>query len=79
MLTVLKVIFRVFLIGFGLLAIGSGGLCVMIGSGARDGVMIALLGLAGVAGGGAMIWWGLSRFKSDSGEGKQQPPSGSQS
>lgn len=57
MLTILKTLFRICLIAAGLLAIGSGGLCVMIGSNVNDGLWIVLLGLLAVAGGGLTVWW----------------------
>lgn len=55
--TVLKVLFRVFIICVGLLSIASGGLCVIFGGSSRDGLGIALLGLVGMAVGGLAVWW----------------------
>lgn len=61
-ITILKVLFRIFLIAAGLLAIGSGGLRVMIGAGVKDGLWIVLLGLLALAGGGLTVWWVFSNW-----------------
>lgn len=56
MLTVFKVLGRVFLISIGLLFIAGGGLCVVFGSTANGGGGMALIGLFSLLLGGAGVW-----------------------
>lgn len=57
MIDVLKVIGRVILISFGLMAIAAGGLCTVIGSSSGGGVgwMVAI-GTVSLLIGGAVVW-----------------------
>ena len=57
MMQVLKVIGRVILISFGLMAIAAGGLCTVIGSSSGGGVgwMVAI-GAVSLLIGGAVVW-----------------------
>jgi len=57
MIEILKVLGRVILIGFGLLSIGVGGLCTVIGSssGSGAGWMVAI-GAVSLLIGGAVVW-----------------------
>ena len=57
MLTVLKVLGRVFLISVGLLFIAGGGLCVMFGVANTGGGSMAAIGLASLLLGAAGVWW----------------------
>lgn len=62
MLTILKVIGRVFLISIGLLFIASGGLCVMFGVANTGGGGMAAIGLVSLLLGAAGVWWILRRW-----------------
>ncbi|MCG2576202.1 hypothetical protein LZ012_04245 [Dechloromonas sp. XY25] len=61
-LTILKVIGRVFLIGIGLLFIAGGGLCVMFGTVNTGGGGMALIGMASLLLGVAGVWWILRNW-----------------
>lgn len=56
MLTVLKVLGRVFLISIGLLFIAGGGLCVVFGSTANGAGGMAVVGLISLLLGAAGVW-----------------------
>ena len=65
MLTILKVIGRVFLISIGLLFIAGGGLCVMFGVVNTGGGGMAAIGLASLLLGAAGVWWILRNWLSE--------------
>jgi hypothetical protein len=56
MIDVLKVIGRVILIGFGLLSIGVGGLCTVLGSTSGTAAWVIQIGIVALLVGVAVVW-----------------------
>jgi Na+-translocating ferredoxin:NAD+ oxidoreductase RnfA subunit len=68
MLEILKVLGRIFLIGFGLLCVAAGGLCTLIGAGqGLDAAWMVGIGIVSVVAGGALVRYIFKSWKQQAG------------